>query len=118
MTSLEEYKQMIEDVIIHSQEYPFDLNCSDIVEIWYHNKKPFIDMFNGETYFESEEISFELSYLEKKSCFYDFMDVLYKNLLCGSSFSYKDVSLKTFLYANRNSFFDNKVTVIPEGLKH
>lgn len=118
MKSLEEYKQMIEDVIIHSQEYPFDLNCSDIVKIWYHNKKPFIDMFNGETYFESEEISLELSYSEKKSCFYDFINTLYENHLCGSSFSYKGVPLQTFLDENCDSFFDNKVTAIPEGLKH
>lgn len=118
MKSLEEYKQMVEDVIKHSQEYPFDLNCSDIIEVWYNNKKPFIDMFKGETCFESGEVSFELSQPEKESCFIDFVDALYESLLCGPSFTYMDVPLYTFLSENRGSFFDNKVTVIPEELKH
>lgn len=117
MKSLSKYKEAVEDIIKHSQSYPFDLNCSDIIEKWYQNKKYFIDLFDGETCVETmDELEFYLDDNGKASCFGDF-----ESCLCDQGLShqtYEGITVNSFLYANKGSFFENKVSVIPEGLEH
>jgi len=114
--NLNEYKKELEEIIKHSQEYPFDLDCGDIIEKWYQSKKYFLDLFEGETRIESPyEEEFFLDENGKMYCFNDFADCLINIGLAGRT--YEGISVNEFLFANKNSFFDNKVTVIPDELQ-
>lgn len=41
----DDFKQML----LSSQEYPFDLHVESLIEQWYKAKKQFINMFGGRT---------------------------------------------------------------------
>ena len=114
--NLNEYKKELEEIIKYSQEYPFDLDCGDIIEKWYQSKKYFLDLFEGETRIESpSEEEFFLDENGKMYCFNDFKDSLISFGLAGRL--YEGISVNEFLLANKSSFFDNKVTVIPDELQ-
>lgn len=114
--NLKKYKEEVEEIIKHSQCYPFDLNCEDMIEKWYENKKYFIDLFNGETRVQFNEDEFCLDETGKMNCFNDFVENLVSEGLNWQS--YEAISAYAFLYINKGSFFDNKVSVIPESLKN
>lgn len=38
MINLKNYQKEFEEVLKYSQEYPFDLDCKDIIEKWYQKK--------------------------------------------------------------------------------
>lgn len=115
--TLQEYKEAVEEIIKHSQAYPFDIDCSEIIKQWYENKQYFINLFGGALKVEStQELEFFLDENGKNSCFSDFMDKLSEYNL--GKVCFEGVSVYSFLYTNKGSFFDNKVSIIPEELSN
>ena len=116
MINLKEYQQVIERVIQFSQSYPFDLNCEDIINKWYENKKWFIEANNGELIFEYPEIiKFEFDEEEKMRRATNFI---------GYVANFND-KLADFLFYNRFNFFENITKeeyryndkIVPKGMK-
>ena len=80
MINLKNYQKEFEEVLKYSQEYPFDLDCKDIIEKWYQNKKHFIDLFGGTPIIQSDEIvEFTLSTEDKSKYFDDFVKRVHAN---------------------------------------
>lgn len=108
MINLKEYQQVIERVIQFSQSYPFDLNCEDIVNKWYENKKHFIDLFGGTPCVCTDQVvDFYLSEEDRESYFREFLIKI-----CEKSwghYSYEGVTLKEYFSMNRKGFFENTV---------
>ena len=113
MINLKNYQKEFEEVLKYSQEYPFDLDCKDIIEKWYQNKKHFIDLFGGTPIIQSDEIvEFTLSTEDKSKYFDDFVKRVHAN--GWAYYKYNNLSLKDFLWQSEAGFFDNKVTADPQ----
>lgn len=117
LIGLYEIQKEVERILIHSQNYPFNLNASNLIKQWKEAKKHFIDMFGGKTFIRSEEpIKVNISEEQRSRRFSDFMEILKDNEVLTDD-------LETFLWVNKNGFFDNKVEIpfiekhIPSGAK-
>ena len=103
----------IEKVIRYSQGYaeeiPIDL--TEIKEKWRRNKQRFLDMWGGEIFTCPYPVSFTLDENERVNIVLDFCNWIERH--------YKNIPLSNFVWYERNSFFDNKVTRAPgdEGVK-
>lgn len=100
------------DVITFSQgiQYPM---TDKLFRDWYSAKEKYIKLFNGLIYEYPEEVEVNLSEDSKV--------LLLESLIDYLEF-YKNNSLAEFVWENRNSFFENKVSVstdkeIPVGMK-
>lgn len=112
MKSLTQIQKDIEVVLEYSQEYPFSLDASEIVEQWRIAKKPYLDLFGGETRIKFDEpISIELQPQERERLFETFLSELDSQDVDFLSLKAKNSNylyFKTFLEENKEGFFDNK----------
>lgn len=114
---IEKIKGRFEEVVQYSQDYPYDLDLSEIFSLWESNKKKFIDIFGGLTYEIplTEGLHLSPDYQHKE--IFDFLDELVMN--------YRNYDLADFVEAQQDSFFDNRVLQgyfydgkeIPVGMK-
>ena len=103
LTGLYDIQKSIEEILVHSQDYPFELRADALTRQWFKAKAPFIMSFNGETVIRSEKkVVVSLSDKQKAHKFSDFISLLIDNNLMTEE-------LKSFLELNKNGFFDNKV---------
>lgn len=104
-------KNDIESILIHSQDYPFELDATNLVNQWYEAKKLFINLFGGKTIIRSPlPIKVKLSDGQRARRFSDFISILSDNEILTEE-------LETFLWVNKDGFFDNKV-ILPFPSKH
>ena len=110
-------KEEVEAIIVHSQDFPFDVDATKMMEQWRKAKAPFIDLFKGKTYIRSEHpIKIVLSSEQRSRKFNEFISTLDDNGILSEDF-------ETFLRVNADGFFDNKVILpypschIPQGAK-
>lgn len=112
---LKELQKDIEKIIKYSQDYPFDINCEEIIKKWYESKKYFLDLFDGATHVMTEEDrEFFLDETGKRNYFIEFVRKITdlgfdKNIYEGCSFY-------NFLSENESTFFMNKVSSLPNSL--
>lgn len=101
----------VEGIIIHSQDYPFDVDCTELMRKWAQAKEPLINFFGGELIIRSATpITVTLSEEQRSRRFQEFLSALDENDIL-------DEDLESFLYINKDGFFDNKV-VLPYPSKH
>ena len=107
----------VERVIKYSQNYDFDINCGNMIEEWYKNKKRFIDLFNGQTIWKSDALfASTLPKNDADRVFNDFIFKMARTFLDASDFL-------SFIDKNEAGFFDNVVTApapqygITEGMR-
>ena len=114
---IEKIKEQFEEVVQYSQDYPYDLDLSEIFGLWESNKKKFIDIFGGLTYEISLTEGLHLSPDYQRKEIFDFLDELVVN--------YRNYDLADFVEAQQDSFFNNRVLQgyfydgkeIPVGMK-
>lgn len=112
MINLAEIQTKVEKTIIYSQNYPFELNCSNLIQKWHQNKSHFIEMFGGETSVTTtNKVSFKLDDNMKETQFTLFVEQL-RDFLDEDLFA-KDkndchFSFIDFLVKNQKTF-ENKV---------
>lgn len=114
---IEKVKEQFEEVVQYSQDYPYDLDLSEIFGLWESNKKKFIDIFGGLTYEITLTEGLHLSPDYQRKEIFDFLDELVMN--------YRNYDLADFVEAQQDSFFDNRVLQgyfydgkeIPVGMK-
>ena len=92
----------VAEVIAYSQNIPVgDLKHLDILmDVWETHKKRWLDAWGGTTY-EAGFISFPLAEKDKENRLSSFLSSIYSD--------YQD--LIDFVWANRDTFFENKVNV-------
>ena len=114
---IEKIKEQFEEVVQYSQDYPYDLDLSEIFSFWESNKKKFIDIFGGLTYeIPLTEVHQNSQEYQRKEIL-EFLDELVVN--------YRNYDLANFVEAQQDSFFDNRVLQkysydgkeIPAGMK-
>ena len=110
-------KEDVESIIVHSQDFPFDVDASGMMEQWEKAKAPFIKIFGGKTFIRSKEpIKVTLSTEQRSRRFNEFISTLDENGVLNEDF-------ETFLRVNTDGFFENKVVLpyptyhIPQGAK-
>lgn len=96
-------KEIIENIILHSQNYDIPLNTEPLLRQWYEAKKHFIKQFNGQTIMRSPHpIEVHLTRKQKRQEFAACLAELEKkNLLTPA--------LEDFLEENEDTFFENRV---------
>lgn len=96
----------VEYILMHSQDYPFDLKGVDkLIEQWRKAKEPFIKMFGGKTFVRSTlPIKVSLSPEQRSRKFSEFLLALDDEGCLNKDF-------EKFLCDNRQSFFENRVSV-------
>lgn len=111
MRSVKTIQHEIEDTIIHSQDYPFKVNASEIVEQWRRNKDYLIKMFGGETTIMlNDPVSINLDENEKEIYFEKFLKGLEDvGVLEYTCLKDPSLSLETFLRENLAEFFENRL---------
>lgn len=93
----------LEKILSYAKGYQnIDIDCSDVMNTWYKNKKEFIHLFNGNLIYEfSDLIEIQLTEQEKKDlinkCIIEFEDRFNNN------------NLVHFLECNKEGFFNNLV---------
>ena len=103
MVDIKQIKEDIESILIYSQDYPFDLDATNLMKQWFINKKAFIELFDGETIVRSKHpIKIQLSEEQRSRRFNDFISALDDNGVLTADF-------ETFLRDNEKGFFDNRV---------
>jgi hypothetical protein len=103
MADLEKIKSDVEAILVHSQDYPFDLNASALIKKWYEAKAPFIELFGNKTIWRSEHpIKVQLSREQRSRKFNEFISTLDEEGILTEDF-------ETFLRNNEEGFFLNKV---------
>lgn len=106
-----ELQESVEGIILHSQDYPFDVDCTELMSKWVQAKEPFINFFGGQLVIRSATpITVTLSEEQRSRRFREFLSALDENNVL-------DEDLESFLYINQDGFFDNKV-VLPYPSKH
>lgn len=110
-------KEDVEAIIVHSQDFPFDVDAAPLMSQWKKAKAPFIKMFGGKTFIRSKEpIKVTLSTEQRSRKFNEFISTLDDNGILNEDF-------ETFLRVNTDGFFENKVVLpyptyhIPQGAK-
>lgn len=92
--------------IKYSQNYPFDLDTTAIVNKWEKNKATLKEILGGVRMRSSEPVELELGPQERRDLFEDF-----KNKLLAKDFFFEDCQEFTdFLDRNYPSFFENRVS--------
>ena len=114
MRSLETITHEVEAVIIHSQDYSFNLELKDLITRWRDAKSFYIDKFNGETRILLGHITTELTEEQKQ--------IEFEKMLKKMKTSYRkarvgELTIEDFILENRESFFDNRVSVEHRDLK-
>lgn len=109
--NLAEIKNGVEEILIHSQDYPFDLHVTNLISQWAEAKKPFIELFGEKTIVRSKTIvQVHLSKEQRSRRFNEFVEILNDNDLLTDE-------LQDFLLINKEGFFDNKV-ILPYPSKN
>ena len=104
-------QESVEEIIVRSQDYPFDINCTELMNKWKEAKAPFITLFGGKLIVRSETpITVTLSEEQRSRRFKEFLSALDENDVLNED-------LESFLCINKDGFFDNKV-VLPYPSKH
>lgn len=113
----EDIKEDVEAIIVHSQDFPFDVDATKIMEQWQKTKAPFIKLFGGKTYIRSAKpIKVTLSSEQRSRKFNEFLCTLDDKEVLSEDF-------EAFLRVNTDGFFENKVVLpypsyhIPQGAK-
>ena len=108
---LAELTKQVEDIITYSQVYDFNIDCSEMIRIWYANKKKFLDAFNGPIYFSDTQIEIDLSEEEKDKQFKIFMQQLEERAdkPCPE---YDEITFGEWLSQNRSEFFENRTSSV------
>ena len=117
MVSKYNLQQQVEDVIQFSQAYPFDLDCGPLIDKWYDNKTPFINLFGGLIYRFPQKIQITVTDEERKSSFASFVNTLTENGIFSKSQDCGNLSFLDFLYENKEGFHSNKVLISHPELK-
>lgn len=113
----EEIWEDVESVIRYSQEYCDEMSI-DLTELrtkWEHNKKKWLDMWGGPILEAPQPITFSLSQENKDKEITEFCEWIERK--------YHDYDLSDFVWAVRQSFFQNKVPSTdtwqnyPQGIK-
>lgn len=103
MVDIKQIKEDVESILIYSQDYPFDLDATNLMRQWFVSKKAFIELFDGETIIRSKQpIKIQLSDEQRARRFNDFISALDDNGILTADF-------EAFLRDNEQGFFDNKV---------
>ena len=98
-------KEEVEAILVHSQDFPFDVDATKMMEQWEKAKAPFIKLFKGKTYIRSAEpIKVTLSSEQRSRRFNEFISTLDDNGVLSEDF-------ETFLRVNTDGFFENKVVL-------
>lgn len=96
-------KNDVESILIHSQDYPFDLDATNLMLQWEKAKKDIIKLFGGETIIKyPKPIKIFLSEEQRRKRFNEFLITLDDNGILTAD-------LESFLRSNEKGFFDNKV---------
>lgn len=107
----EDIQQDVEAILAYSQDYPFDIDCSALMESWARSKAPIVDLFHGNLIIRSKHpIAVELSEEQRSRRFYEYLNVLEENGVLTDD-------LHSFLLINKDGFFDNRVQ-LPFPSKH
>lgn len=107
----EDLQESVEGIILRSQNYPLDIDCTELMNKWEEAKAPFITLFGGKLIIRSETpITVTLSEEQRSRKFQEFLSILNDNNVLNED-------LEKFLYINEVGFFDNKV-VLPYPQKH
>lgn len=102
----------VKDILSNSQDYPFDLDCTNLVNQWYEAKKNIIEKFEGQTIWKHpEKVEIQLANSELRREFDDFM---IKLKAFDSPLAENDDFIK-FLESNFSGFFSNIVVNPPEN---
>lgn len=102
MIGLSELEKEVKAIILHSQEYPFDVNIHPLMLKWEKAKKKFIKAFGGTIWRSREPLVIHLSEEEKKIRFQNFLSEVDASGLNTEEFD-------TFLHDNYDGFFNNRV---------
>lgn len=91
-------KEEVEAILVHSQDFPFDVDATKMMEQWEKAKAPFIKLFKGKTYIRSAEpIKVTLSSEQRSRRFNEFISTLDDNGVLSEDF-------ETFLRVNTDGF--------------
>lgn len=71
---IEKIKEQFKEVVQYSQDYPYELDLSEIFSLWETNKKKFIDIFGGLTYEIPLTEGLHLSPGYQRKEIFDFLD--------------------------------------------
>ncbi len=103
MIDIEALQKDVEDILVFSQDYPFDLNAKELISEWKNAKQDFINLFNGETFVRSKDIiKVRLTKEQRRKRFDEFIGILEETMAIPDEF-------KSFLQENQEGFFKNKV---------
>ena len=93
----------VEDILVFSQEYPFELNAKELISKWKSAKQQFINLFNGRTIIRSKNvIKIKLSEEQRRERFNEFISTIEETVEITDEF-------RKFLEENQEGFFDNRV---------
>lgn len=108
--SIEKLKPIIEEVLIHSQAYPFEhLQLHELMKTWRKNKDYYIKLFGGKPILVSDEkITITLTETAKQRKFVAMLDMM-SDVVDVDSRAENGLSLYEFLEENQEGFFDNQV---------
>lgn len=95
-------QEQVEGILKYSQDYPFDLDATNLILQWYNAKKKFISLFGDTIIRSKKKIKISLTEEQRSRRFNDFMEALSDNDVLTDE-------LESFLYINKDGFFDNKV---------
>lgn len=95
-------QEQVEDIIKFSQDYPFFLDATNLILQWYNAKKKFISLFGDTIIRSKKKIKVSLTEEQQSRRFNDFIEALSENDVLTDE-------LESFLYINKDGFFDNKV---------
>ena len=104
----EDIKSQFKEVIIASQGIP-DPQIDNLFKDWEIAKKRFIDLFGGLIYEWPEPVEFVLDETEQQNRATSFANDVYNQ--------YHNEELSEFIDKNVKSFFENKVSYIPDNSK-
>ena len=101
-------KQQVEQILVHSQDYPFtSLELDPLLEKWYNAKAKYITKFGDTIWRSQEKITIKLTDSIKKKKFESLLCCLSDDDL--TSKAENDITFEDFLRDNEAGFFDNKV---------
>ena len=96
-------KEDFESLLVHSQDYPFNVDSANLIKQWLKAKDKFIKMFHGNTFIRSQErIKVSISEKQKTQKFNEFLNILDSHEVLTDEF-------REFLENNQEGFFSNRV---------
>ena len=101
-------KQQVEQILVHSQDYPFtSLELDPLLEKWYNAKAKYIARFGTTIWQSPEKITIKLTDEIKKKKFESLLCCLSDDDLMSKAEN--DITFEEFLRDNEAGFFENKV---------